>query len=152
MCSSTFRSIRGAHPITRERRITLTNSNYVHLQRMRRDLCYGRLLSAEKPGLHPELINLECDTWETAEHVDHSPDPEAVYFKHQITLLVRREVQKLRPSLRAAMKQYYDCECSLEESARALGVSVAAAKSRLTRGRSRLRRSLRRRGIFDSGV
>lgn len=93
------------------------------------------------PGM-PEL-------WE---HVDQSPGPEGLYRKQQAILLVRREVQKLRPSLRSVVDHYYGAEYSLEESAKALDISLNAAKSRLLRGRARLRSSLARYGISNSGT
>ena len=102
--------------------------------------------------IQPDHTNAEGETLGTLQYADHSLNPEGLYFKHQIVLVVRREVQKLRPSLRAAIKEYYGSECSLEESAEALGVSVPTAKSRLMRGRKKLRWSLRRRGMFNSGV
>jgi RNA polymerase sigma-70 factor, ECF subfamily len=102
--------------------------------------------------VQPELINAEGQAWEGAEYMDHSLDPESTHFKRQIIFLARREVGRLRPSLRAAIEQFYGSECTLAESAKALDISVASAKSRLMRGRSRLRWSLRRRGILSSGV
>ena len=68
-------------------------------------------------------------------------------MKQQAICLVRREVEKLRPSLRAVVNHYYESECSLEETALAQEISLAAAKSRLLRGRVRLRSSLARYGI-----
>ena len=100
----------------------------------------------------PEFVNAEGEAWETAEYVDHSLGPEDVYFKHQIVFVVRREVLKLRPSLRAAIKQHYGSECSVEDSAKALNISVGTAKSRLMRGRKTLRRYLNSRGVFSPGI
>jgi DNA-directed RNA polymerase specialized sigma24 family protein len=48
--------------------------------------------------------------------------------------------------------RYYGHDCSLQEAADALGISVAAAKSRLLRGRRSLRSSLERKGLVDSNV
>ena len=102
--------------------------------------------------VQPELINAESGAWEALDCADHSPDPESVHFKHQMIVVLRREVQKLRPSLRAAIKEYYGSDSSLEESAKALDISMARAKSRLMRGRTKLRWSLGRRGIFSPGA
>ncbi len=84
---------------------------------------------------------------ELPEPVDRSPGPEGIYLRQQAILIVRREVKKLKPSLRSVVNHYYGSECSLEEAAKAHEISLAAAKSRLLRGRVRLRSSLARYGI-----
>ena len=99
-------------------------------------------------------ITSSLDTGAVAlyEPVDRSLGPEGVYLKQQAILLVRRAVEKLHPSLRSVINHYYGSECSLEEAAKAQEISLAAAKSRLLRGRIRLRSSLARKGIakFDN--
>jgi RNA polymerase sigma-70 factor (ECF subfamily) len=101
---------------------------------------------------HTDVLNEESGAWETTEYVDRSLDPERQHSRHQVILVVRREVEKLRPTLRSIIKQYYGAECSLEESAKALDISVSTAKSRLTRGRKTLRWYLNRHGVSDSRV
>jgi RNA polymerase sigma-70 factor, ECF subfamily len=88
---------------------------------------------------------------EVLEPVDRSLGPEGIYLKQQAILLVRREVEKLRPSLRSVVNHYYGSECSLEEAAKVQAISLGAAKARLLRGRVRLRSSLARYGMskFD---
>jgi RNA polymerase sigma-70 factor, ECF subfamily len=100
---------------------------------------------------HPSTSSLDTGTLELPEPVDRSLGPEGIYLKQQAILVVRREVQKLCPSLRSVVNHYYGSECSLEESAEALDLSLSAAKSRLLRGRVRLRSSLARYGISTSG-
>lgn len=92
----------------------------------------------------------EPGTLDLHEIADHSPGPEEIYSKKQASLLVRREVEALHPRLRSVVDQYYGGESSLEEAARALDISVTAAKSRLGRSRARLRSSLAKRGILRS--
>ena len=101
---------------------------------------------------HTEVLNDESGAWETTEYVDRSLDPERQHSRHQVILVVRREVEKLRPTLRSIIKQHYGAECSLEESAKALDITVSTAKSRLTRGRKTLRWYLNRRGVSDFRV
>jgi len=101
---------------------------------------------------HTDVLNDESGAWETTEYVDRSLDPERQHSRHQVILVVRREVEKLRPTLRSIIKQYYGAECSLEESAKALDISVSTAKSRLTRGRKTLRWYLNRHGVSDFRV
>jgi RNA polymerase sigma-70 factor (ECF subfamily) len=81
------------------------------------------------------------------EPVDRSPGPEKIYLKQQATLLVRRELKKLKPSLRSIVDHYYGTGCSLDDVAKEHGISLGAAKSRLLRGRNRLRSSLARHGL-----
>lgn len=92
----------------------------------------------------------DAERAERPEPVDRSPGPEGIYLRQQAILLVRREVKKLKPSLRSVISQYYGSECSLEEAAKAQEISLGAAKSRLLRGRVRLRSSLARYGISKS--
>jgi RNA polymerase sigma-70 factor (ECF subfamily) len=93
---------------------------------------------------------LDSGTLERQEPVDRSLGPEGIYLKRQAILLVRREVERLCPSLRSAVNHYYGSECSLEEAAKALDISLSATKSRLLRGRVRLRSSLARYGMPKS--
>jgi RNA polymerase sigma-70 factor, ECF subfamily len=96
---------------------------------------------------HASTNSLETGTVELPELVDRSPGPEGIYLYQQEILLLRREVEKLQPSLRSVVSHYYGSDCSLEQTAEAQGISLAATKSRLLRGRVRLRSSLARNGI-----
>jgi len=89
--------------------------------------------------------------FEVREQADQSLGPEEIYLKQQDSLLVRRAVEKLKPSMRSVVDHYYGSELSLRESAKALDISVNAVKSRLLRGRVRLRSSLARYGVSASG-
>ena len=99
-----------------------------------------------------EPLNEDGVSRDAMEFADTSFDPEHLHLRNQIILIVRQEVEKLKPTLRSMIKQYYGKECSLEESARALDISVGAAKSRLMRGRKTLRRILSRHGVSNSRV
>jgi RNA polymerase sigma-70 factor (ECF subfamily) len=94
--------------------------------------------------------NLDTGTAELQEPADRSPGPEGIYLKQQAILLVRREVEKLHPSLRSVVNHYYESDCSLKEAAKAQEISLCAAKSRLLRGRAKLRSSLAEYGISKS--
>jgi RNA polymerase sigma-70 factor (ECF subfamily) len=101
---------------------------------------------------HTELPNEANGEPRTVEYVDPSLDPEGLHSRRQIILELRREVQKLRPTLRSIIVQYYGAECSVAESAKTLDISLAAAKSCLIRGRKTLRWSLEKRGVIDTRV
>jgi RNA polymerase sigma-70 factor (ECF subfamily) len=98
--------------------------------------------------ISPVVENKLDNSFESLEFADHALGPEGLHSKHQLILLMQREVKKLRPQIRSVIEHYYGSECSVEESAKALSISVAAAKSRLLRGRRALRRSFDRRGLF----
>jgi RNA polymerase sigma-70 factor, ECF subfamily len=100
--------------------------------------------------IYASTSSLDTGTVELQEPVDPSPGPEGIYLKQQAILLVRREVEKLQPSLRSAVNHYYASECSLQEAAKAHEISLGAAKSRLLRGRAKLRSSLAGYGISKS--
>lgn len=91
----------------------------------------------------------EPEVWEP---VDRSPGPDSLYQRRQTILVIGREIQKLRPRLRSIVDLYYKSERSLEELAESLDISVAAAKSRLMRGRVTLRSKLARHGISNSST
>jgi RNA polymerase sigma-70 factor, ECF subfamily len=115
------------------------NSALMILRKRRR----RRETSASTSSLDTEAVELQ-------EFVDRSPGPEAIYLKQQTILLVRREVEKLLPSLRSAVNHYYASDCSLKEAAKAQNISLPAAKSRLSRVRRELRSSLAEYGISRS--
>lgn len=85
-----------------------------------------------------EVRNTKATDWRDLS--DPSPDPEQACMKHQEVLLLRRAVQHQRADIRVVIDAYYQGELSLHETADVLGISVAAAKSRLIRGRRKLRR------------
>jgi RNA polymerase sigma-70 factor (ECF subfamily) len=83
---------------------------------------------------------------------DQAPDPERRVAKAQIILFLRKEIHGLPPKVQEVVTSYYGHDHSLQEAAEALGISVAAVKSRLLRGRRSLRSSLERKGLLDSFV
>jgi RNA polymerase sigma-70 factor (ECF subfamily) len=87
--------------------------------------------------------------WDIA---DQAPDPERRVAKAQIMLLLRKELHDLSPKMQEVVASYYGHEYSMQEAANALGISVAAVKSRLLRGRRSLRSSLERKGLLDSYI
>jgi RNA polymerase sigma-70 factor, ECF subfamily len=137
---------------------------YTHLTSFRRSCRFSTWLTAigvnsalmiirkrrVRREAYASTCHLDMGTVELNEPKDRSPGPEGIYQKQQANLLVRREVEKLPPRLRSVVSHYYGFECSLEETAIAQEISVAAAKSRLRRGRVMLRSSLARYGISKS--
>jgi len=93
------------------------------------------------------LDSTEGSTWDVA---DHASDPERCVAKGQIVLFLRKKVQALPPKMQEVVNSYYGNENSLQEAAEALGISVAAVKSRLSRGRRSLQSSFKRKGLLDT--
>jgi RNA polymerase sigma-70 factor (ECF subfamily) len=97
-----------------------------------------------------EIVNAEGEALELSDYADRSPSPEERHSKRQMALVVLQDIERLQPHLRAAITVFYSSECSLEELATTLNLTVATVKSRLLRGRKRLRWYLQRRGISSS--
>jgi RNA polymerase sigma-70 factor, ECF subfamily len=98
--------------------------------------------------------DIEPDTPDEAgwDIVDEAPDPERRVAKAQIILLLRKELHDLPLKMQQVVTSYYGHDYSMQEAADALGISVAAVKSRLLRGRRSLRSSLEQKGLLDSHV
>jgi RNA polymerase sigma-70 factor, ECF subfamily len=93
---------------------------------------------------------------ETATHglqiPDSRPDPEGNCLKREGTELVSAAMAKLTVRLRVAIELRELAGLSTRETARRMGVSVAAVKARIFRGRSKLRKTLRHLGIIARGA
>jgi RNA polymerase sigma-70 factor (ECF subfamily) len=92
------------------------------------------------------------ETSESWEFPDHAPSPERLCAGRETEELLRGAILRLPWCYRAVFELYHVKECSTNEIAQALGISVCATKARLSRARTTLRASLPRlvyRG-FDS--
>ena len=137
---------------------------FVHLEAFRRTCKFSTWITAiginsalmtlrkrkSRREVQAEILNAEGEALELPECADRSPGPEERHSKRQLALLVLQDIERLQPHLRAAITLFYRSECSLEELAATLNLTVAAVKSRLMRGRKRLRWHLQRRGITSS--
>jgi len=74
--------------------------------------------------------------------VDRSPSPEESYWQHERKELLTKAVNRLRPTMRAAILVRDLEERSVEETAHLLGTSPGAVKARLFHARRMLRRRL----------
>jgi RNA polymerase sigma-70 factor (ECF subfamily) len=75
---------------------------------------------------------------------DSSPDPEASYLRRERVQILSETLGNLRPGMRKAIELRELAELSTEETARRMGVSVAAVKGRLFHARKELRERLSR--------
>lgn len=90
-------------------------------------------------------IEQMCDdsgTPRTWEPPDHSETPEACYARRESEELLRNAIQHLPCILRDALELQHSREYSTSQVAEELGISVPAAKSRLLRARTTMRRRL----------
>jgi RNA polymerase sigma-70 factor (ECF subfamily) len=75
---------------------------------------------------------------------DSSPDPEASCLRRERVQILSETLGNLRPGMRKAIELRELAELSTEETARRMGVSVAAVKARLFHARKKLRERLSR--------
>ena len=86
-------------------------------------------------------------TWSAWEFADPHLDTERSYARRQAINVLSRAVVRLPMRYRSVLERYHAQEQSMKETADALGLTVAAVKSRLLRGRLNLRASLAKKGI-----
>jgi RNA polymerase sigma-70 factor (ECF subfamily) len=74
---------------------------------------------------------------------DSCPSPEQSYSQQEAERMLSFAIRQLPPGVRTAIKLCYLDERSLKESAQLMGLSVAAVKSRVLRGRRKLHQTLK---------
>jgi len=78
---------------------------------------------------------------------DAAPNPEQAYVLRERKRILRKAVKNLRPRIRAVVEIGQLQELPMQETARILDISVAAAKGRFFHARAALRRSAALRAI-----
>jgi RNA polymerase sigma-70 factor (ECF subfamily) len=76
------------------------------------------------------------------EIADSTPIHDATFAEQERSALLKKAVSRIRPSLQTAIDLRYLRDCSIEETALKLGVSVGAAKARLFHARTQLRKQI----------
>ena len=89
------------------------------------------------------LITNEGKEFETLELSDPWPNPEQLCAKRQASHRLAQAVRMLPPGFRVLVERYHHDEVRLVDAANSIGITVAAAKSRLLRARNVLRRHLK---------
>ena len=97
--------------------------------------CRSREIPMEEP--------IESSEPRRQKFADSALNPERRLAEHERETILRDAITKLRPSIREAVEIHQLQECSLEDTAKALGISLAAAKGRLFRARAVIRRMLK---------
>lgn len=101
------------------------------LLRKRRSAIEAASESAQDLELRGEVYQLE----------DRAPNPERRYSQNEEERILNKAIKKLRPSLRKIVEIQQLQECSIRQAAEVVGISVAAAKSRLFHAKVALRKS-----------
>jgi RNA polymerase sigma-70 factor, ECF subfamily len=70
--------------------------------------------------------------------VDRGPNPEECYLRRERIEILKEAITRLGPIIRRTILARYMDERSVEETAHTLSASIAAVKSRLSRGRQEL--------------
>ena len=76
------------------------------------------------------------------EVADWRPNPERQYAQSEKESLLKKAIEGLRPALRAVVQIQALQESSMQETAEAIGISMAATKGRLFHAKKALRRSM----------
>ncbi len=97
-------------------------------------------------GVSIDHVSTTDDSALPLEIADARPNPEHSYFQQERRRLLFSAIDELRPAIRVALQNCDLNELSIRETAGILGVSVAAVKSRVNRGRKVLREKLKQRG------
>lgn len=79
---------------------------------------------------------------------DRAPSPEKRYARREEEQILNKAIQKLRPSLQKVVKVHQLQECSIRQTAEVVGISVAAAKSRMFHAKVALRKSPGLRNMY----
>jgi len=103
------------------------------------------LMILRKKRAHPETStdwSEDGETWRQWEMADERVNIEEHYAKKEAERHLKRAIHRLRPALRSIIEIQQAHDGSVKEISATAGISVAAAKSRLLRARTVLRRSL----------
>jgi RNA polymerase sigma-70 factor (ECF subfamily) len=113
--------------------MTIATNNSLMLLRKRRN----------RPETGFEFFTAEGKKVEILQVSDSSPNPEQHYAKKQASHRLSDAVNMLPQGFRVLVEFHHQDELTLVDAANAVGITVAAAKSRLLRARNKLRRSLK---------
>ncbi len=128
---------------------------YVHLKKfdgrssfstwLTRIAINSALMILRRKRAHPEISmdgGSEGETWQHWEVPDRRVDTEEHYAKSERAHHLKRAIPQLRPALRTIVEIQQVHDIPIKKIAEIAGISVAATKSRLSRARTVLRRSL----------
>jgi RNA polymerase sigma-70 factor, ECF subfamily len=88
------------------------------------------------------LVTTEGKEFEILQATDPLPNPEQAYAKRQASHRISEAISGLPAGFRVLVEHFHQDEIKLADAANSIGITVAAAKSRLFRARIALRRHL----------
>src|SRR5712692_514892 len=104
------------------------------------------LMILRKKRASPEIATDSNDNFDADgpryEISDHVPNPEKRCAQSEEESMLKKAIQRLRPTLRVVVQIQQLQERSMRETAEAIGISLTAAKGRLFHAKNALRRSL----------
>jgi RNA polymerase sigma-70 factor, ECF subfamily len=102
------------------------------------------LMAQRRRRSRPEasLESTDGETWQIRDIVDQTKDVEEQYVNREGVERLRRAICRLNPQLRAVVEIQQSQDWQVKEIAELAGISTSAAKSRLSRARTVLRRAL----------
>jgi RNA polymerase sigma-70 factor, ECF subfamily len=137
-------------------RVTCNREAFVHLQKFEGRSSFSTWLT--RIAINEALMCLRTNDRTSAVSIDElttseeaapplqipdsGPSPELRYSQQEQERILSFAMNQLTPAVRTAVQLYELDERSIKESAQMMGVSVAAAKSRVLRGRRKLRETL----------
>ena len=89
--------------------------------------------------------------WQPPDLADASPDPETTYLRKEEAGIVSAAIRHLRPGMRRAVELRELGDLSTQETARRMGLSVAAIKARVFHARKELGKALRCHAVSLEG-
>jgi RNA polymerase sigma-70 factor, ECF subfamily len=102
------------------------------------------LMTLRSRRAHPEtsMEMKDGETWQQYEIADRTKDVEELYAQHEKAEHLRLAICRLKPAMRNVLQIRHSKDRSVKEVAELAGISVAATKSRLSRARRILRKTL----------
>jgi RNA polymerase sigma-70 factor, ECF subfamily len=82
------------------------------------------------------------ESWQIREIADQAKDVEEQYVRRESVKRLKRAIRRLNPRLRAVVEIQQSKDAQVKEIAEAVGISISATKSRLSRARTILRGAL----------
>lgn len=104
------------------------------------------LHTIRKRRIERRIFNAFEDVEQIASSARRGADPEAALLARQDLQRVRAHLSRMSERLSRTLVLHDVLGCELEEAAQLLGISIAAAQSRLSRGRRELYRRLQKDG------
>ncbi|MGA8554267.1 MAG: sigma-70 family RNA polymerase sigma factor [Candidatus Acidiferrales bacterium] len=107
------------------------------------------ILRKKRPGREVSVDSFadKNETGASWELSDPTPSPETQYVEEEQRRLLWGAISALRPSIRKVVEFQLSRDCAVKETARTIGLSLFAAKSRLFHAKAAIRKSMKRSRI-----